>query len=162
MKLLRKLKRSTKTNQILNVLFIVLLLFLVIALFTLKGTITNFASKAMVSQAGSDIRLSESAFVDSAYNYTKNGAGYEFTFLEFGALNCSACRRMEEVMFEIKQMYPGKVNVVFVNVLLPEQQKLMKYYGIVAIPTQVLLNKDGVEYFRHTGYISASELSVRF
>jgi thioredoxin 1 len=48
--------------------------------------------------------------------------------------------------------------VVFINVLLPENQDLMKYFGVVAIPTQVLLNKEGVEFFRHSGYISTNDI----
>ncbi|MDZ7738087.1 MAG: thioredoxin family protein [Bacteroidales bacterium] len=65
-------------------------------------------------------------------------------------------------MDEIGQKYAGKVNVVFVNVLLPENQDLMKYYGIAAIPTQVLLDKKGRDYFRHTGYIPADDLEEEF
>ena len=40
----------------------------------------------------------------------------------------------------------------------------MKYYGIAAIPTQVLLNKEGKEFFRHTGFYSTEELGkqIRF
>jgi thioredoxin 1 len=38
----------------------------------------------------------------------------------------------------------------------------MKYYGIAAIPTQVLLDKTGKEFFRHTGYLSTKELISHF
>jgi thioredoxin 1 len=65
---------------------------------------------------------------------------------------------MESVMEEISTKYPIKVNVVFLNVLKPESQNLMKLYGIAAIPTQILLNKNGKEFFRHTGYISSTDL----
>ena len=81
------------------------------------------------------------------------------TFLEFGAKGCSACKRMETVMSEIRAKYPNRVNVVFLNVMLPENQRLMKYFGVAAIPTQVLLNKEGREFFRHTGYYSTEELN---
>jgi len=43
--------------------------------------------------------------------------------------------------------------VVFLNILKPENQLLMKYYGIAVIPTQVLLDKEGEEFFRHSGFI---------
>lgn len=65
---------------------------------------------------------------------------------------------MEGVMEEVKDAYPQKVQVVFLNILKPENQELMKYYGVAAIPTQVLLDNAGLEYFRHTGYISTEEL----
>jgi len=112
----------------------------------------------MQAQAGSEIKISESAFIDSAYNYTKNRLSYEVTFLEFGSKGCSACKRMETVMNEIRTKYPNRVNVIFANIMLPANQRLMKYYGVAAIPTQVFLNKDGKEFFRHTGYYSTEEL----
>ena len=65
-------------------------------------------------------------------------------------------------MEEVKQKYPDKVNVVFLNILKPENQMLMKYYGIAAIPTQILLDKNGKEYFRHTGFIEPSDLNIKF
>jgi len=46
-----------------------------------------------------------------------------------------------------------KLNVVFLNILKPENQLLMKYYGIAVISTQVLLDKEGEEFFRHSGFI---------
>lgn len=47
-----------------------------------------------------------------------------------------------------QQQYPNKVNVVFLNFLKPEILVLMKYYGIIGIPTQALLDKEGTEFFR--------------
>lgn len=38
----------------------------------------------------------------------------------------------------------------------------MKYFGVTSIPTQVLLNKDCKEFFRHSGYISTEELGTKF
>jgi len=155
---MNKLKLSTKTQQVLSIAFLVLSVLFFVLLITFKDRFTAFASKSIKAQAGSEIQNSESAFVDSAYNYSKNGVSYEITFLEFGAKGCSACKRMEGVMDQIRTKYPNHVNVIFKNILLPENQRLMKYYGIAAIPTQVLLNKAGKEFFRHTGYYPAEEL----
>ena len=49
-------------------------------------------------------------------------------------------------------------SAAFLNILTPKNQTLMKLYGIAAIPTQILLDKNGEEFFRHTGYISTSKL----
>ncbi|MGD9978783.1 MAG: thioredoxin family protein [Bacteroidales bacterium] len=156
---MNKLKLSTRTKQALPIVFMVLSVLFLILLYANKDNLTNFASKAVQAQAGSDIQKSGLAFVDSAYNYTKNGLSYQVTFLEFGAKGCSACKRMETVMSEIRVKYPSRVNVVFINIMIPENQRLMKYFGIAVIPTQVLLNKEGEEYFRHTGYFSVEELA---
>ena len=65
-------------------------------------------------------------------------------------------------MDEIKREYRNRVKVVFVNVSQKDNKELVDYVGIVTIPTQVLLNKEGKEYFRHNGYLSAEELSKYF
>lgn len=155
---MKKPKLFTKLKQVLNWLFLVFSALFLILLFVFKDTLNNYASKAIKTQASAEIQNSESAFVDSAYSYTKNGLKYEFTFLEFGAKVCTACKRMELVMQKIRSKYPESINVVFINVLFPENQRLMKYFGITAIPTQVLLNKEGKEFFRHSGYFSEKEL----
>jgi len=96
------------------------------------------------------------------FDYTKNDSTYRYTFLEFGNKGCISCKKMEQVMEEIKDKYPRKVNVRFINVTRPESQKLTQYFGISTIPTQVILDKHGKEIFRHSGYIPAEELEKQF
>ncbi|MBK8807544.1 MAG: hypothetical protein IPO21_13240 [Bacteroidales bacterium] len=55
-------------------------LFFVILLVN-KDKLTEIASKSIKTQADSESKTSESAFLDSAYNYTQNGLAYEITFL---------------------------------------------------------------------------------
>jgi len=131
---------------------------LIIIGFALKDDMNNYLSKMIKQQASSETKASGLALIDSLYNYTKNGQQYEVTFLEFGATGCSACKRMESVLEEIREKHQQTIQVVFLNVLKPENQELMKFLGIATIPTQVLLDKDGKEFFRHTGYYSAAEL----
>jgi len=153
---------TSKTKQALSAAFMVLSVLFFVLLFVFKDTLNNYASKAIKTQAGPEVQHSVPAFVDSAYNYAKNGLSYQFTFLEFGAKGCSACKRMEQVMAEIKARFPDRVNVIFINIMLPENQRLMKYFGIAAISSQVLLDKEGKEFFRHTGYYSTNELLIAF
>jgi thioredoxin 1 len=145
-------------KKVLPWMVFVLLFALLIIGFSLKDSMNNYISEMMINQASPGLTQSGKALVDSLYNYSENNQDYEITFLEFGAKGCSACKRMESVMEEISTKYPKKVNVVFLNVLKPESQNLMKLYGIAAIPTQVLLNRNGKEFFRHTGYISSADL----
>ena len=141
------------------VVYVLLFGFIIIG-YALKENMNDYLSKVMKAQAGSEIINSGSAYVDSTFNYTKNGLNYQLTFLEFGSTGCSSCKRMEKVMDEIRTKYPQNVNVVFLNILKPENQVLMKYFGVASIPTQVLLDKEGIEYFRHTGYFSTEELDI--
>lgn len=96
----------------------------------MKDSMNNYMPGLIQQQASPVITASGEALVVSLYNYTTNGEKYELTFLEFGAKNCSACKRMETVLEEVHEKYPQKVKVVFYNVLKPESQNLMKHCGI--------------------------------
>lgn len=147
-----------KLKKITPIIVFSLSVLFFIVLFLSKGKLNDFASQAIKLETGS-IRERELQFeIDSLYNYSINRLPYEITFLEFGSMGCSACKRMEKVMHEIKQKYPDKVNVVFYNVTFRENQDLMKYFGIAAIPTQILLDKKGKEFFRHSGYYPTKKL----
>ncbi|MBI9066575.1 MAG: thioredoxin family protein [Salinivirgaceae bacterium] len=146
-------------KKILSWFVFVCLFLLIIIGFATKDKLTQYLSESIAKNASPEIIKSGDALIDSLFNYSMNDFNYEVTFLEFGAKGCTACRKMETVMDEVREKYPNMVNVVFLNILLPESQTLMKYYGIAAIPTQVLLDKNGKEFFRHTGYLSTPELT---
>ena len=148
-------------NILPSILSGLLLVLMVIALIS-KKDINDKLSGLIKEQFRQDLDESVSTRIDSLYNYTVNGSAFETTFLEFGADNCSACRKMVKVLDQIRISDGDRVNVVFLNVMLPENQVLMKYFGIAAIPTQIILNGSAQEIFRHTGYISASELEKSF
>ena len=61
-------------------------------------------------------------------------------------------------MKEIEEEYKGQVKVVFYDVRTSEGKPYARKYGIRVIPTQVFLNKDGTEYFRHEGFFAKDEL----
>ena len=151
-------RKTGRLKKIFPVVFIVfsILFFVFLALF--KNTLTNYTSELKQSYMNPEIASSEAAKVDSAYNYKKNGLNYLVTFLEFGATGCSSCKQMESVMEDIRKLYPGKVNVQFKNVRLKENQTFMEYFGVVVIPTQVLLDREGKEFFRHTGVLTTDEM----
>jgi thioredoxin 1 len=154
--------RTDRFIIILNFILIGLGVFFLVLLFFFRGSMNSFLSKKMKEQTSVNVKKSISQLIDSTFNYQKNGKGFGITFLEFGATGCISCRKMEIVMQEVKEKYPQKVNVKFYNILLPENQDMMKYYGIAAIPTQVLMDSSGNEVFRHTGYFSTAELEQEF
>lgn len=145
-------------KKVLSWIIFILLFGLLIIGFSLKDKMNNYLSEMMKQQVSPEITLSGNGLVDSLYNYSSNGLNFEITFLEFGATGCSACKRIESVLEEIQSKYPTRVNVVFLNVLKPESQNLMKLFGIAAIPTQIFLNNEAKEFFRHTGYLSTAEI----
>ena len=80
------------------------------------------------------------------------------TFIELGSVGCIPCDKMQPIMKEIEEEYKGQVKVVFHDVKTAEGQPYIKEFGIRAIPTQVFLDKDGNEYFRHLGFFAKDEL----
>jgi len=155
---MKKRNSSVKIRQIFSWIFIGLSVLFLVLLFALKNTLTEYTSDLKKANTDPEIVSSESHRIDSAYNYLKNHLPYALTFLEFGSKGCSSCKQMEGVMEEIKKLYPNKVNVQFKDVRLKENQSIMEYYGVVMIPTQVLLDKKGKEFFRHTGVLSVDDM----
>ena len=115
----------------------------------------------MTQEMSPDIELYGKYVVDSLYNYTKNGKSFEFTLLEFGSTGCVLCKKMEPVLDEIRNNDKINANVVFLYIMKPDNLPLMKYYGISAVPMQILLDKQGREFFRNYGFISADDLIAK-
>ncbi|MGB9745437.1 MAG: thioredoxin fold domain-containing protein [Bacteroidales bacterium] len=54
--------------------------------------------------------------------------------------------------------YPNQVNVIFYDVWTPEGKPYAEKYNIQVIPTQVFLDENGKEFYRHEGYFPEEEL----
>jgi len=80
------------------------------------------------------------------------------TFIEIGAAKCIPCKAMQPIMKEVAEKYQGQVKVVFHDVWTPQGKIDAEKYDIRIIPTQVFLDKNGKEYFRHEGYFPKEEL----
>jgi len=74
------------------------------------------------------------------------------TFVEIGAAKCIPCKMMQPIMKEVGEEYKGQVKVVFHDVWTQQGKVDAEKYNIRVIPTQVFLDKDGKEYFRHEGF----------
>lgn len=83
---------------------------------------------------------------------------YKVTFIELGSVRCIPCQQMQPIMKSVGEKYAGQVKVVFYDVWTPEGKPYAQKYGIQVIPTQVFLDKNGKEYFRHEGYFPEEKL----
>ena len=81
------------------------------------------------------------------------------TFIELGSERCIPCIKMQAVMQEIQDKYRNQVRIVFYDVWTPDGQPYARQYGIRVIPTQVFLDAEGQEYFRHEGYFPTAEVA---
>ena len=80
------------------------------------------------------------------------------TFVELGSVKCIPCRQMQPVMKAVEEKYGKQVNVVFYDVWKDDQREYAEKYGIKVIPTQVFLDKEGKEFFRHEGFFPEAEI----
>ena len=137
--------------------------FLVVLLiaFASKKRMNNFISETMQKQVSNELADTAEQLIQRKYNYDKNGLNYDFTFLEFSSTGCPVCKQMEPVLEEVRNSQIVKMNVVFLHIMKSENLDLMKYYGISAVPMQILLDKQGKEFFRHYGYISANDILAK-
>ena len=127
-----------------------------------RSKINRFISEKMQENVAPGIALSVEQKIQQKYNYNRNNEDFEYTFLEFSSTGCVECEEMEPVLKAIESSDEIKVNVVFMHIMKPEIQEWMKYYGISAVPLQVLLDKEGKEFYRHFGVITANELLAKF
>jgi thioredoxin 1 len=80
------------------------------------------------------------------------------TFIELGSVDCIPCKAMQPIMAVVRQKYGAQVEVVFHDVWTETGKPYVQKFGIKVIPTQVFLDKNGKEYFRHEGYFPMEDL----
>jgi thioredoxin 1 len=80
------------------------------------------------------------------------------TFVELGSVNCIPCKQMQPIMKSIEEKYGKQVKVTFYDVWKDDQKKYAQQYGIKLIPTQVFLDENGKEFFRHEGFYPEAEI----
>lgn len=89
-------------------------------------------------------------------------ANPQITFIELGSVNCIPCKKMQPVMKAIEQKYGDQVKVIFYDVWTKEQQPYALKYAVRLIPTQVFLDENGQEFFRHEGFFPENEIHKIF
>lgn len=94
--------------------------------------------------------------LDASLNNAK--AEGKAVMLELGSVGCIPCEQMKPVMQKLRDTYPGKLEVIFVDVR--EDNKTGRRFGVHLIPTQVFLDKDGKEFHRHIGFYSYEEIAA--
>jgi thioredoxin 1 len=119
---------------------------------------TLFCSQNSGEQAGSQkteqkTKSEENLIVN---NEQLDFSNHKVTFIELGADRCIPCKAMQPVMREIAKEYKGTIQVVFYDVW--KTPKYAKNYGIQMIPTQVFIDKNGDEIFRHVGFFAKDEI----
>jgi thioredoxin 1 len=82
---------------------------------------------------------------------------YMVTFIELGSVNCIPCKKMQPIMKQIEEECP-EVNVVFYDIRKQDTRHYARQHRIRMIPTQVFLDENGKEYYRHEGFFPKEEV----
>jgi thioredoxin 1 len=83
---------------------------------------------------------------------------HEVTFYELGSVRCIPCKQMQPVIKSIQEKYKDQVQVIFYDVWTKEGKEASKKFTFEEIPTQIFLDKNGKEFFRHTGFFPEEEI----
>ena len=78
------------------------------------------------------------------------------TLAEFGRGVCIPCKEMKPILEKLAIEYKGKLNVVIVEI--DDNMDLTRKYGIMAIPTQIVFDRNGKEVTRHMGLWPREEI----
>ena len=82
------------------------------------------------------------------------------TFYELGSVRCVPCIKMQPVIKSIEEKYKKDVQVVFYDVWTKEGKEAAKNFTFESIPTQIFVDENGKEFFRHVGYFSEEEIEA--
>ena len=100
------------------------------------------------------------AYVVDSKSAVQNASDHLITFVELGSVNCVPCKQMQPVMKAIEENYGGQIKIIFYDVWKEDQSKYADQFGIRLIPTQVFLDKEGNEIFRHEGFFPEEEIDI--
>jgi thioredoxin 1 len=76
--------------------------------------------------------------------------------LDLGADKCVPCKAMAPILDEMRTTFEGQLAVEFIDVW--KDPAASKTFGIQLIPTQIFLDEDGRELFRHQGFYSREDI----
>jgi len=76
--------------------------------------------------------------------------------IELGADKCVPCRMMAPILEDLKKEYAGIFDVSFIDVW--KNPYAGEQYRIRVIPTQIFLDADGKELFRHEGFFAKEDI----
>ncbi len=73
------------------------------------------------------------------------------TLVEVGSTTCIPCKEMAPILKQLAADYAGSLRVESIDVA--KTPELGEAFNVLIIPTQVFLNADGEELFRHEGFM---------
>lgn len=104
------------------------------------------------------VLITDPAIAQTSKQDAKKEKKYKVTFVELGSVRCIPCQQMQPIMKSVEEKYGDQVKVIFYDVWTEDGKQYAKKYNISLIPTQVFLDENGKEFFRHEGFFPENEL----
>ena len=79
---------------------------------------------------------------------------------DFGSEQCIPCKTMLGILTPMIKDYEGRVDVRIINVNV--EKELTRQFRISVIPTQVFMDAEGKELFRHIGVYPRDSIEAKF
>jgi thioredoxin 1 len=80
--------------------------------------------------------------------------------LDLGSGRCIPCKEMAPILVSLRETYRGRLDVVFLDVW--DDPDAAEKHGVSTIPTQIFLDAQGQERFRHEGFYSREEILAKW
>lgn len=80
--------------------------------------------------------------------------------IDLGSTMCIPCREMQPILESLESDYRDRVKVRFIDVEKEPEQATA--FRVSMIPTQILLDKNGKEVWRHIGFIERKQIELQF
>ncbi len=134
------------------------ILFLIFLLSVLGLTFASCSERSSQAQ-GADSAGQGARPISNNPDIDKNG---RITLVELGAKDCPPCRAMEPVRKKLMADLGDSINFVYYDVWTNEGAPHGQRYRARVIPTQVFLDAEGREFFRHEGYFAEAQIRAVF
>jgi len=105
------------------------------------------------SDDGSGAATTDAAGPDSAATADETGLPI---LLDLGSTTCVPCKTMAPILDEMRETFAGQFVVRFVDV--KKDGAAARAYSVRIIPTQIYLDENGNELFRHQGFFSREDM----
>lgn len=135
-----------------------------VSLDDMYSAITELGYSPGIEEAQSDASLPETSvaipeLVASALIEAEGGG--KLILLDFYAEWCIACKALDQSVFSDSDVINSLENYVFLKVDTDEHEEVASFYGVVGMPTLVVLTANGTEVHRSVGMVEAGEFSQK-
>ncbi|MCK4546451.1 MAG: thioredoxin family protein [Candidatus Eisenbacteria sp.] len=81
--------------------------------------------------------------------------------LDFGRGQCVPCKKMAPILNELAVEYDGRAVIRIIDIGEAEGREFSKPFKIQLIPTQIFLDGEGNEVWRHAGFLPREDIVTK-